>query len=88
MIKSTSVRLAVLVFALVMIAVPVTYAVGGSGGSGGCDQWDCRYADDGSVSCWWATFGGNLAGDCKVTCDRGRTGGGCWCEYVGQCYMI
>jgi hypothetical protein len=72
--------------ALVALVVPATYA--GSGGSGGCEQWNCRFADDGTASCWWATFGGNLAMDCKVVCDRGSTGGGCWCEYPGQCYMI
>lgn len=85
MFKHRLIRVGLAILLSVLFSVPASHA--GPGG-GECTYWDCRLADDGSASCWWATFGGNYALECKVVCDRYEGYGGCWCEYPGACYMI
>jgi hypothetical protein len=59
-------------------------------GSGSCETWNCRIADNYSASCWiamWPT--GKVSDSCTPKCDGvPGQGGGCWCEYDGICYSI
>jgi hypothetical protein len=63
--------------------------------SADCNYYQCRVTETGQATCyefWCNSSGCNeadfLAEACPVFCDRGNTGGGCWCQPQGLCFEI
>jgi hypothetical protein len=60
-----------------------------------CKYFQCRITETGEATCynfWCSSSGCNeadfFAEACPIVCDRGGTGGGCWCEPQGMCFDI